>query len=82
MKVKCFSYTILKLENIFLLQCLLDPGELEHIKQQELNKLLANYLGSEEDDREQSPYEPEFDDEDYNGFDERKRSIFRERGSK
>lgn len=53
---------------------------MEHIKQQELNKLLANYLGSDDDDREQSPYE--FDDEDYNGFDERKRSIFRERGSK
>lgn len=57
-----------------------NPGELEHMKQQELNKLLANYLGSDDDDREQSPYESEFDDEDYNGFDERKRSIFRERG--
>ncbi|KAJ6641107.1 Phosphatidylinositol 4,5-bisphosphate 3-kinase catalytic subunit delta isoform, partial [Pseudolycoriella hygida] len=55
-------------------------AELEHIKQQELNKLLANYLGSDDDDREQSPYDEEFDDEDYNGFDERKRSIFRERG--
>lgn len=63
-------------------QPLLDLGELEHIKQQELNKLLANYLGSDDDDREQSPYESEFDDEDYNGFDERKRSMFRERGSK
>lgn len=53
---------------------------MEHIKQQELNKLLANYLGSDDDD-DQSPYESEFEDEDYNGFDERKRSIFRERGS-
>lgn len=60
----------------------LDPGELEHIKQQELNKLLANYLGSDDDDRDQSPYESEFDDEDYDGFDEQKRSMFRERGSK
>lgn len=65
-----------------MLNLVLDPAEFEHIKQQELNKLLANYLGSDDDVREQSPYESEFDDEDYNGFDEQKRSVFKERGSK
>lgn len=50
-------------------------------KEQELNKLLARYLENE-DEREQQrlPYGPEIDDEQQYGFDERKRSMFRERG--
>lgn len=44
-----------------------------------MNKILARYLDND-DERENSQYEQEFDDDQY--MDERKRSMFRERGGK
>lgn len=56
-----------------------------HVNRHQLNKLLARYLARDDDEREHDgglgTYEPDFDDDNYIP-EERKRSFFRERGSK